>query len=209
MRDAVSIIRQEHRYIAAVVHCLEHVLKDIRAEKIEVQPEFFRAVVEYIRDFPDRFHHPKEDDYLFKAVARRRPDLKPVLDELSGQHRAGERKIAALLWKAEAFEKKGQAAFDPFCEAALEYVDFQRAHLLLEEDKIIPAALESLTDDDWAEIDAAFADNDDPIFGSDPKRHFQAVISEIVHRAPAPHGVADRKGPALEAPERDRLRRWL
>lgn len=206
MREAVNIIRQEHRYISAVIHCLEQVLKDIKASKIDVDPAFFRAVIEYIRDFPDRFHHPKENEYLFKAVARRRPDLKSLLDELTEQHRAGERKIAELWWKAEEFEKKGATAFDDFCKSALEYVDFQRAHLLTEEDKIIPAALKSLTDDDWAEIDAAFADNDDPIFGAKPRQHFQALISEIVRRAPAPHGIASRKEPAKQGSERNRLR---
>lgn len=204
---AINVIRREHRYISAVVHCLEQVLKDVNAHGVAVDPAFFRAVTEYIQDFPDRFHHPKEDRFLFTALARRRPDLRPLLDRLGQEHREGERKIAALRWKAEAFEKDGAAAFDDFCAAAFDYVDFQRAHLATEEEQVIPAALASLREEDWDEIDAAFVDNDDPIFGSAPRRHFQALITEIVNRAPAPHGVADRTVPGLEAAERDRLRR--
>lgn len=192
---AVTIIRREHRYIAAVIHCLEQVIRDIQDRRVEVDPAFFRSVIEYIRDFPDRFHHPKEDEYLFKAVARRRPDLRPLIDELTQEHRDGERKIADLMWKSDAFEEGGAGAFKDFAAAALEYVDYQRKHLLAEEEKIIPAALESLREEDWEEIDAAFADNDDPIFGAAPRKHFQRLITEIANRAPAPHGLAERKEP--------------
>ena len=35
--------------------------------------ELFYLILEYVRDFVDRYHHPKEDHYLFKALRRRVP----------------------------------------------------------------------------------------------------------------------------------------
>ncbi len=207
--ESVHAIRQEHRFIVAVLHCFEQVLQEMGDHNVEVDPAFFRAVIEYIREFPDRFHHPKEDRYLFKALARRRPDLKGVLDELSEQHREGERRTADLMWKAKAFESSGMTEFDAFSAAAFDYIRFQRNHLSLEEGKIIPAAVECLTDGDWAEIDAAFADNDDPVFGSEPKQRFQSLISEIVRRAPEPHGLARRTEPDERRSHRSLLRNRL
>ncbi len=51
-------------------------------------------------------------------------------------------------------------------------------------------------DDAWAEIDAAFADNEDPLFGPARKAEFEAPFREIVNDAPAPIGFGDGKAEA-------------
>ena len=48
------------------------------------------AVLDYMTSFPNRFHHPKEDSYLFPKVLERAPDLEPVIAELLAQHDQGE-----------------------------------------------------------------------------------------------------------------------
>ena len=46
-------------------------------------------MIYYIDAFPERFHHPKEDEYLFYFLRIRHPDAIPLLDRLQGEHRAG------------------------------------------------------------------------------------------------------------------------
>ncbi len=54
----------------------------------------------------------------------------------------------------------------------------------------------ALDDDAWAEIDAAFAGNEDPLFGPARKAEFEAPFREIVNDAPAPMGFGDGKAEA-------------
>ncbi|MGE0735888.1 MAG: hemerythrin domain-containing protein [Alphaproteobacteria bacterium] len=192
---AITIIQREHRAIAAVVHCLEHVLDEIKAKTLVPEYDLFASVIDYIENFSDRFHHPKENDYLFKAVVARDPSIAPVIADLKTQHDLGERKIADLRWKLEAFRESPKDKFAAFDAAAREYIDFQRRHIGLEEQKVIPLADRVLTADDWRPIEAAFSDNEDPIFGNRPRAHFDKLFSRIVMLAPQPHGLAERHAP--------------
>ncbi len=191
MSDALQIIHREHRALAAVVHCLEHVLKDIADERFDPDFELFAAIIDYVEDFPDRFHHPKEDEHLFAALRKRDPSLAATLDELQEQHREGERVIAALRWKLDDWRKDPEGGFQGFYDEAMAYIDFQRRHMALEESKVIPAARKHLTENDWRAIDAAFNDNDDPIFGERPREAYDKLFARIVQLAPAPYGLAE------------------
>lgn len=204
MSDALQVIHREHRALAAVVHCLEHVLKDIDEGRIEPDFAMFDAVLAYIEDFPDRFHHPKEDDHLFAALRKRDPSVRVTLDELQEQHRRGERLIADLRWKLEDWKKDPEGGYQAFRDEAMAYVDFQRRHMALEESKVLPAARKHLVENDWRSINAAFDDNDDPIFGERPREAYDKLFARIVQLAPAPYGLAEPHKPhKLEKPEED------
>ena len=202
--QAITIIQREHRAVAAVVQCFEHVLDEVKAGKLEPDFALYEAIIDYIQDFPDRFHHPKEDNFLFKAVFERAPDLRPVIEDLKSQHENGERKIADLRWKLEAYKKAPKDAWAPFDTAAREYIEFQRKHIGLEERTVIPTAKRVLTAADWAPIERAYADNEDPIFGNSPRNHFDRLFSRIVALAPHPHGLAERHAPKPPSAEADR-----
>src|SRR5690606_12778051 len=165
MSRAIDLIQGEHRDIALVVHCFASVLRETREGKLAPDPELYEAIIDYMQNFPDRFHHPKEEDYLFEMLRRRDPSAGQLLDDLHDQHVAGERMIADLRWKLEALKKDPEGAFPAFDQAATAYIDFQKQHMAVEEQEVIPRAKAALGEEDWAAIGRAFADNDDPIFG--------------------------------------------
>ena len=49
--------------------------------------------------------------------------------------------------------------------------------------------LQHLTDEDWADIDAAFTDHDAPLFGDKAKAEFSKLFMRIAEYAPAPYGL--------------------
>jgi hypothetical protein len=59
----------------------------------------------------------------------------------------------------------------------------------LEERQIMPLAEKTLTADDWAELDAAFAANRDPLTGHEPEDDYRALFTRIVNALPAPLGL--------------------
>lgn len=206
MSRTLAIIQREHRALAAVLYTFDHVLADLRAGEIEPDFTLFDLMLDYVQDFPDRFHHPKEDEVLFPLVLARAPETKGMIADLQTQHHEGVRLTNDLKWKLDAWKKDPKGGLAAFDAAARQFIDWQRKHMAKEERTVMPAAREKLTAEDWAKADAAFADNDDPIFGRNPKNAYDALLSKIASLAPAPYGMGVRKEPAKA--EETRPRNW-
>ena len=59
--EAIGLIQDEHRSLAAVIQAAEFLVrKYVREDK---SPDFklLHAMLYYVREFPERRHHPKED----------------------------------------------------------------------------------------------------------------------------------------------------
>ena len=191
---ALAIIRDEHRSIASVLNGLRYLVDEAGAGRIPADYPLIQAMLGYIEAFPERLHHPKEDRYLFPALLARRPELQGVVDELEREHAAGRDAIEILKRALADYCARGEAGQPSFAAALARYIDFHWQHMTTEEQRILPAAEQSLTPQDWAPIDAAFASNDDPLVGIDASREMRELFRRIVHLAPPPIGVGpDRR----------------
>ncbi|HEY1328189.1 MAG TPA: hemerythrin domain-containing protein [Casimicrobiaceae bacterium] len=192
---AIRIIRDEHRALAAVLHGLLHLVRETRERGAPPNFPVLSAMLYYIDAFPERFHHPKEDRYLFPLLRARVPASAPLLDLLATEHHAGEARIRALQQALTRYREGGVAEFAAFAAAVEDYVSFEREHIRREETQVLPLAQAQLTPGDWEAIDAAFTGHTDPLLGADPGMQWQALFSRIVSLAPPPIGV----GPAVPA----------
>ena len=96
MNTAISILCDEHRSIAAV---LKGLLDHVAHVKDGAQaPDFmlFMSMFDYIETLPEKIHHPKENDYLFRFLRMRDPESAPILDMLEAQHETGGELLADL-----------------------------------------------------------------------------------------------------------------
>lgn len=190
MRNAVRILRDEHRSISAVLQCLQQLTR--MAQDPAVQPDFgvFRAMIHYIDAFPERLHHPKEDDYLFVRLLARLPAARPLVEKLQAEHVQGARLVRELESAMLAFEQAWPRGAENLAAAVNAYAEFHWSHMRCEEQELLPLAEQSLAEEDWAAIEAAFAGNEDPIAdlrGQD----FDKLFTRIVSIAPAPFGLGE------------------
>ena len=95
--------------------------------------------------------------------------------------------LADLHGRLDAYEADA-ARFGAFRDAARAYVDFERRHMAREDRELIPLALKALSEADWAEIEAAFARDDDPLFGTERRKEFDRLFWHILDFAPRPVG---------------------
>jgi hemerythrin-like domain-containing protein len=158
------------------------------------EPERFfdvmRAMLFYIDEFPERLHHPKESQILFPRVLRQAPEIADTLAKLEKDHAGSETAVRELQHLLLAWELVGESRHAAFAQAATQYVENYLAHMRLEETVVLPAAQRVLSEGDWAELDAAFATNCDPLTGKTPRDPaFDRLFTRIVMRAPAPIGV--------------------
>ena len=189
MNEAIRILRNEHRSISSVLHALRELAQT--AQDPAVRPDFavFRAMIYYIDTFPERLHHPKENDVLFPRILVRSPAAASLVERLRNEHEKGAALIRDLERSLLAFEVAWPHGADSFQAAVREYANFHWDHMRTEENALLPLAEAALTEEDWKIIGDAFAGNQDPI--ADLRENdFARLFSRIVSLAPAPVGLA-------------------
>jgi len=194
MASAIERIQGEHKDYGRVLHALNAAIKDLKGKDWRRQAgqgkegepgyrpnlDLLFSIVYYIRVFPDKFHHPKEEDFLFKALRDRAPNCGRFLDQVTEQHRVGTGQVEALDAALKAYQANYPDRLDELATAAETFVTSQYEHMRLEEEEILTEAKAALTDEDWRRIDQAFASNKDPMFGENLELAFHALHDHIV-----------------------------
>lgn len=188
MNEAIRILRDEHRSISSVLHGLRELTRT--AQDPAVRPDFsvFRAMIYYIDAYPERLHHPKENDVLFPRLLMRSPAAAPLVQQLRDEHEKGAALVRELERALIAFEVAWPLGGSSFEEAVKAYADFHWDHMRREEKVLLPLAEKALTEEDWKAVATAFARNEDPIADLREK-DFAQLFSRIVALAPAPVGL--------------------
>lgn len=194
MPDALNTIRWEHHSIEAVLHAIGYFVDQMWAGRRAPDNMVFRAMLQYIDLFAEHVHHPKEDRHLFRLLRLRTHRADQLLELLEADHRAGEEKIRRLGQAFLRYEAGGLAFFYAFATTFRDYARFSRAHMRCEEEMLFPLAEEALTDDDWHEIDAAFAGRGDILVSPQVKRELNELFDHILSITPTPIGTAPELG---------------
>jgi len=153
-----------------------------------LESAFFNAALDYITQFVDRMHHPKEDDFLFRLLRLRSAEAADVLDALEADHRQGPDNLVQLRAKLTA-TAQGQLPSAELAVAIQRYTDGLKGHIKSEEKHVLPLARKVLLPQDWAEIDKAFLNHSDPVFGDQAKAEFRELFHRIVSLAPDSVGM--------------------
>ena len=190
--QALRIIEDDHRALAAVLHGMRYLVRETRERRAPPRFDVLGAMMYYIDAFPERVHHPRESEYLFRFLRARCPPSAPIIDHLEEEHRAGAQHIRTLEQALARYQHGGATEFPAFASAVEAYVAFQHEHMRREERDILPLARQHLLPSDWEVIDAAFTGGSVPRFGTDSPENFQKLFDLIVRLAPPPIGV----GPA-------------
>src|SRR6478735_7322484 len=86
MHKTIRVIYDEHRSISAVLSGLKELTKLAREATERPAFEVFRAMIYYIDAFPERMHHPKEDELLFAHLELRSAKARPLIAALRAEH---------------------------------------------------------------------------------------------------------------------------
>ena len=176
----LSVLRDEHRQLSAVIRSLEYLTRDAVYRGVKLDGHLIEVILDYIEAFPNRFHHPKENEYLFKALRRRNAAAGEVLDDLEAEHaRSGElvRELRDLLSQCRA----GGPAVEAFATATAKYADFYWTHMRKEEDIVMPLAERAISSADWQALEDALRASDDLLLG---RQEFRRLFRFIVKIAP-------------------------
>jgi len=181
IEHALGIIQDEHRSIAVVVQSMRDMVREVPRSGLVPEIKSLELMVSYLYEFPERVHHPKEEQYLHRLLRERAPAYANMLTELEAQHRIEgalvERTLACLV-RAEVGTPGGVQALNDAVHALATHV---LHHIGFEERTVLPAARQHLKSSDWAEIAQAFAVNDDPRYGELPTEDLRKLFTRIAN----------------------------
>lgn len=180
MSQAIDIIHAEHRAINEVLSAMETALGQIEGGAGRPDLELLFTAVYYLRLFPARLHHPKEERYLFAPLARRSAEAQTVIERLMAEHAAGDDTLATIERALEYYDRHYPDGREALERAVQDYLEIERTHMQREEGVLMPLAVKALTSDDWADIDDAFAKNAGSLFTYDLAVGFESLRKRIV-----------------------------
>ncbi len=188
--ETLRVIRDEHNALSGMLQSLSLLIRCGPGGDPQRFFDTLEAMLFYIDEFPERLHHTKESDLLFPRVVELAPQTAEAIARLEHDHAKGEPAVRELQHLLLAWKLLGESRRAAFVEQFALYRNFYLEHMLLEEKEILPVAEQCLSAHDWAELDAAFAANRDPLTGKYPPDDiYEQLFKRIVHDAPAPIGL--------------------
>lgn len=177
MSDPTALWHAEHANFSRLLDLLEQQLARFHEGE---QPDYglMLDAITYLREGPDRFHHPRED-VMFAQLARRDPSMRIPINRLLQEHRviavAGE-ELRARLEDVVAGSVVARATLEA---AAAVYLTYYRHHLGTQERDVLPRAAQALTPQDWKAISSVIEPGPDPLFGEPPAERYRGLRARL------------------------------
>jgi hemerythrin-like domain-containing protein len=173
---------RDHRNMARLLDVLQEELEHYRQTK-KADFEVLSRIVDYVLNFPELRHHPRED-LVFRHLRRKNPLDARQAEAILAEHRdlgALTRKLSAAvhnLWHDVEMPR-------PWFESAIaDFISKYRQHMREEEEIYFPLALKTLEPADWRTIDAEIGQpGDDPLFGGKTDAEYQSLHDRILRLA--------------------------
>jgi hemerythrin-like domain-containing protein len=171
--DPAAAWHAEHAYFGRLLRLLQREV-DVFHTGERPNYELMLDIISYLREFGDRFHHPREDA-AFMRLAVRCPELELPLARLRQEHgviaRAGDT-LSELLRAIVDGTLVSRAELEM---AAAMYLVYYGNHIAKEEEDVVDRSAQVLSEADWEAIRVAIPSRRDPLFGEAPEERYRAL----------------------------------
>jgi hemerythrin-like domain-containing protein len=175
--DPVIAWHEEHVYFNQLLSLLRKQV-DLFHRDEKPNYELMQDIVTYLRDYADRFHHPRED-VAFVRLAKHCADLELVLARLAQEHRVIAHAGDSLLKLLRAVLDGAVVPRVAVEVAAANYLVYYGNHIAREEEDVLPRAAKTLTPEDWEAVRTAVPPGRDPLFGGAPEERYRELRRQI------------------------------
>ncbi len=164
MPQVIETLERDHANIEKVLVLLE---SEILAIEVGKTPDYqlLQDIMCYMTQYPDRFHHPKED-LVFAQILKREPGAHADVEALLEEHFC----IGLAGRNFDRMLRTSNIDTDTVREelgiTGSVYIRALREHMLKEERILFALAKAVITEEDWQSIDEAVDAIEDPLFGT-------------------------------------------
>jgi hemerythrin-like domain-containing protein len=153
----VEPLIEEHRLIERMIALMGKEVQRI-GQGGAPDAEFIRAAVDFIKTFADRLHHGKEEDILFRELAKKQlsPEHKVIMEQLIKEHALGRGNTAKLAEAGLALLAGDQGAAKAITGNMGILVKFYPVHIEKEDKRFFLPIMDYFTKEEQASMLAEF-----------------------------------------------------
>lgn len=178
MSRIIETLLEEHRNFEKLLHVLEQELEIFdRGESPDF--EILQAIIDYFQDYPESYHHPKED-IVFEKLKLRDPAVARQIGDAEAEHQVETNRLRQFARVVEHVLAGRELLRQTFHRVVRDFIEHQRQHMAKEERLLFPSAVKALRAEDWAEINTRLNDRKDPLFDNSTEKKFHALQQTIV-----------------------------
>jgi hemerythrin-like domain-containing protein len=178
MAKIIDVLLEEHRNIEKLLLVLEQEL-DVFDHSEPPDYEILQAIIEYFQDYPEDYHHPKED-IVFEKLKLRDPSAVARIGDVEAEHQLETKRLQRFAQAVNDILAGREYPRQGFHDVVRDFIEHQRQHMHKEERLLFPAAVNALQPGDWAEIDARMNNRKDPLFDGVTDKKFDALRQTIL-----------------------------
>ncbi len=177
----MEILRQEHANMTLLLDLLERQIAALRQEE-DADFVLIGGIVDYFLTYPDLMHHPKEDILFHRLRELDPPAAEKASGLVSGHEALGllARSLARAMVDHLLQETDESRLW--LCGLGQDFIDKNRHHMAGEEQDFFPAALRTLSEEDWAALGSKISTREDPLFGGVVESRFQSLHQFLADR---------------------------
>ncbi|MGZ8259390.1 MAG: hemerythrin domain-containing protein [Caldimonas sp.] len=184
LHDVVGALYAEHRYVARLLDVLQEQVEAASSGR-PIDRGAAIGVMSYMTEYPDAYHHPRED-VMFVRLVKRDPTLSKRVSEVERAHRTIGSSGRKLLEGLQRLGEPGQLDEAGVVSRIGDYVAAMREHMRIEEHDLFPRAREVLDASDLEAIDRDFARVTDPIFEAEVREAYASYSPVVRHLVEQP-----------------------
>jgi hemerythrin-like domain-containing protein len=177
MSSQVSTWKSEHRTFSALLEILEK-QANMFHQDLEPNYDLMLEIVNYMKDYADRYHHPMEDR-VFAVIAERVPEVREIVWELKREHGYILDCANELASDLESVLGGTVMSRNDVEDRAKRYIETFRRHIFTEEQGVLMDAAAKLTKEDWAKLAEHSEKGEDPLTGKRYDQRYSALRREI------------------------------
>lgn len=168
----------EHRLIEKMLVAMMRHIDEIEKTK-KVNPLIIDTAVDFIRTYADRTHHGKEEEILFRDLAKKdlTPELKIIMQELLDEHVWGRKTTAAIVAAKEKYLQGDQEQLSVIIDQARQLGSFYPRHIEKEDKHFFYPCQEYFDKEEQTKMLAEFCEFDRKMIHEKYNKIYEAYSS--------------------------------
>ncbi len=142
----IGPLMKEHRLIERLVNILSEQLTPTSGSQM-IDPQVIAVAVDFFHTYADRTHHGKEEDILFRELAKKQLSLNDnkTMQELIEEHKLARKMVTELSEANKRYVKGDSTSLAKVMTLIRDLVNFYPAHIAKEDNHFFYPCLEYLT----------------------------------------------------------------
>lgn len=174
MSQVTDDLIHEHEAILSALHVLDRMIDGAEIEN-EIDPADMTAFIGFLKEFADKCHHGKEEDFLFPAMAAAGvPESGGPIGVMLQEHAEGRRLIQEMTQSIS-----GEIDLERMIHAARDYAMLLRNHIQKENTVFFPMAEKVLDDKRLTEIYQGFMDHEEKVIGHGRHEELHIILDQL------------------------------